>query len=113
VFTEFEDTTFLVEGTRAGQFSTVFVYEGNADGGATAVTARNGMLLRPGDEAAPVLRLFDGVRLTVREGDVGMESGEQDVPPVGVLRFQELRMTLGEGRRRSFGRAARTSESTR
>jgi lipopolysaccharide export system permease protein len=98
VFTELEDTTFLVEGARAGQFSTVFLYEGNADGGATAVTARNGMLLRPGDEAAPVLRLFDGVRLTVREHDGGTEkSAGQDVPPVGVLRFQELRMTLGEG----------------
>jgi lipopolysaccharide export system permease protein len=98
VFTELEGTTFLVEGVRAGAFSTVFLHESNADGGTTAVTARNGMLVRPGDQAAPVLRLFDGVRLTVQEDDGGTEkTAGQDAPRVGVLRFQELRMTLGEG----------------
>ena len=98
VFTKLEDAIFLVEGVRAGAFSTVFLYESN-DGASTVLTARNGMLLRSADQGAPLLRLFDGVRLTVRgDADRTEPSTGQDTRPTGVLRFQELRMTLGEGR---------------
>ncbi len=68
VFTHIENTTFLVKDVRTaeGAFANVFLYE-SGEGGSTAVTARNGVLSRPGEGAVPLLRLFDGVRLTIRE----------------------------------------------
>jgi lipopolysaccharide export system permease protein len=103
VFTHVEDTTFLVKNVGSGDaaFANVFLYEGG-ESGSTVVTARSGMVVRPGEQAIPMLRLFDGVRLTVQD-DTGTEkpTGPR-APPVGVLRFQELRMTLGERETKIF-----------
>ena len=103
VFTHIENTTFLVKDVRTaeGAFANVFLYE-SGEGDSTAVTARNGVLSRPGEGAVPLLRLFDGVRLTIRENTGTDKPTGGRPPPVGVLRFQELRMTLGEGQERIF-----------
>ena len=103
VFTHIQDTTFLIKHvrTRDGAFANVFLYEGSDDG-STVVTARSGVLARPGDEAMPMLRLFDGIRLTIRDDTREKKQADSRALPVGVLRFQELRMTLGEGEAKLF-----------
>ena len=103
VFTHIQDTTFLIKHVRPGDgaFANVFLYEGS-QGGSTVVTARSGVLARPGDEAIPMLRLFDGIRLTIRDDAREEKQADDRALPVGVLRFQELRMTLGEGEAKFF-----------
>lgn len=103
VFTHIQDTTFLIKHVRPGDgaFANVFLYEGTEDG-STVVTARSGVLVGPGDGATPMLRLFDGTRLTVRNDARQGKQADGSALPVGVLRFQELRMTLGESETKLF-----------
>ena len=98
VFTQIGDTTFLVGaiGKEAGSFGQVFVYQ-DGDERSTAISARDGLLTRSGEDGAPVLRLFDGVRLS--ESAAGTpRRGPAGDPSIGVLRFDELRMMFGDGR---------------
>lgn len=101
IFTAVGDSTVLVRGINAetGVFSRVFLYEDKDNGDSTVVTARDGNLARSSDDGLPILRLFDGIRLTLRD-DAGPSPArpmEQDDTPVGVLKFSQLRMALGEG----------------
>lgn len=123
VFAEFGTMTVLVGGLRSesGTFSDVFVYETRADGGSTVITARDGALSRAEDDNAPLLRLFNGIRLAVGPGDTapvaskaaaspapaataaaatktpaagGGETTAAETETVGVLRFRELRTVM-------------------
>ncbi len=96
VFTQFGDTTFLVGaiGREAGSFAEVFVYQDD-NGRSTAITARDGTLTRSEDDGVPVLRLFDGVRLSESAAGAPRRGRAAD-PSIGVLRFDELRMVLGD-----------------
>lgn len=102
VFTQFGDTTFLVGaiGREAGSFAQVFVYQDDDDR-STAITARDGMLMRAGEDGAPMLRLFDGVRLSASNSGTPRRSPAAD-PSIGVLRFDQLQMTLGDAQAQIF-----------
>ena len=81
VFTQFGDTTFLVGaiGREAGSFGQVFVYQDDDDR-STAITARDGTLMRAGEDGAPMLRLFDGVNMIAQ----GYEYSEHVTTPVAI-----------------------------
>jgi lipopolysaccharide export system permease protein len=123
VFTRFGDMTFLIEGVKPDGtgVTRVFLYEDQGNGDANAIAARNGTLVRSDQQRVPVLRLFDGVRLsTSRAGDAptsdsaaaidadtksqaaaGTGTAVRTAAPHGeetfaVLRFQELRKTLSD-----------------
>jgi len=103
VFTQIGDTTFLVNavGEQPGTFGEVFLFREDP-GDSTTITARGGALVRSGLDGVPVLRLVDGVRLTLREGTATARTGGPDLPPVGVLRFDQLRMVLGSAQDEMF-----------
>ena len=98
VFTAVGDTTVLVNEINAntGTFSNVFLYQRDDDGGSTVVTARNGDFVRVAQDGMPILRLFDGVRLTLRQNGTAVRPERQEDNPAGVLRFRQLRMVLGD-----------------
>jgi lipopolysaccharide export system permease protein len=102
VFTQIGDTTFLVHGfdRENGTFSRIFVYQDNGDRSA-AITASEGMLTRQAD-GVPVLRLFDGIRLTENHDNDARRHGAAASPAVGVLRFDQLRMSLSDARAPMF-----------
>jgi len=62
--------------------------------------------VRTSEEGPPLLRLFDGIRLTLRDGrQAASRPGDgDDGPPTGVLRFAQLRMGLGQDQQRMFRR---------
>jgi lipopolysaccharide export system permease protein len=95
VFTEIEDTTFLVEGIYPDgvRFSKVFVYEQKADGKQAVITARDGGVNTAVGDTEPLLYLFDGVRLELDAPQAATADTEQT--SLGLLRFQELRTSLG------------------
>lgn len=99
VFTQIGDTTFLVHGIgkQADSFARVFVYKDD-DQRSTAITAREGILMRASEDGSPMLRLFDGVRLNENNADTSTRRNSTSNPPVGVLRFDQLNMSLGDGR---------------
>jgi lipopolysaccharide export system permease protein len=102
VFTEIEDTTFLVEGIHPDgvRFSKVFVYERKADGKQVVVTARDGGLNTASGDKEPLLHLYDGVRL---ELDAPQAAAPDAAPAsLGLLRFEELRTSLGIDTTRLF-----------
>jgi lipopolysaccharide export system permease protein len=106
VFAELDDTTFLIQSIRAesGTFTKVFLYESKPSG-STVITARDGDLIRTVEEGPPLLRLFDGVRLTLRNGQqAAARPAADDAPPAGVLQFTQLRMGLGQDEQRMFRR---------
>lgn len=96
VFAQIDDVTFLVQGIGADGVSVtrVFVYQPSEDGEAAVVAAREGGLTRPHPLAPPVLRLFDGVRLS-GAGDTTATPADNQAAS-SVLRFRELRMVLGQ-----------------
>lgn len=98
VFTAVGDTTVLVNAINAktGTFSNVFLYQRDDDGSSTVVTARDGDFVRVAQDGMPILRLFDGVRLTLREDGAAVRQDQQEDNPAGVLRFRQLRMLLGD-----------------
>lgn len=103
VFTPIGDTTFLVQGIgrEAGAFAGIFVHQGGSNR-STVVTAREGALMRAPDDGLPMLRLFDGIRLTEDFEKARSPSSADGAPPAGVLRFEELSMSLGDGRAPMF-----------
>jgi lipopolysaccharide export system permease protein len=102
VFTQIGDTTLLVHGfdRENRTFSRIFVYQDD-NGRSAAITASEGMLTRPAD-GLPVLRLFDGIRLTGNHEKDARQPGGTANPAVGVLRFDQLRMSLSDARAPMF-----------
>lgn len=98
VFVEMDGRTFLVQGVRPedARADKVFVYEEQDNGRLIVITARNGSLVDTEAQGPPLLRLFDGVRLAITPLQPAPE-GNQDAPPVGALRFEELRTSLVTG----------------
>lgn len=96
VFNSIGDTTLLVHEFDAENrtFSRIFVFQDDKDR-STAITAGEGMLTRA-DDGLPVLRLFDGLRLTENREAPRQERDADASPAVGVLRFDQLRMTLSD-----------------
>lgn len=97
VFVTADGFTFMVEGASRDKerYDRVFVYRETEDGQALAITSRDGVLVETGADRPPVARLFDGVQLTTRIAPVV----DRDAPEAseGVLRFEELRTTIGDG----------------
>ncbi|MCP5365245.1 MAG: LptF/LptG family permease [Hyphomicrobiales bacterium] len=95
VFAKFGDVTFLVQniGSDGISFHKVFLYEDEGHGDVSAVAASNGGLVRSQDSGRPILRLFDGIRLTI-EPIVAVDG--QETSRATVLRFRELRSILGD-----------------
>ena len=102
VFTEIEGTTFLVEGISPDgmRFSKVFVYEQKADGKQSVITARDGGLNTTSEDKEPLLYLFDGVRLELPPP--GAATPDAKPASLGLLRFDELRTSLGIDTARLF-----------
>jgi len=94
VFAKFGDVTFLVQsiGGDGISFHKVFLYEDEGHGEVSAVAASNGGLVRSQETGRPILRLFDGIRLTI-EPIVAADT--QKANRATVLRFEELRSILG------------------
>lgn len=97
VFVTADGFTFMVEGASRDKerYDRVFVYRETDEGQALAITARDGLLVETGRDRPPVARLFDGVQLTTRLAP----AAERDAPEAGegVLRFEELRTSIGDG----------------
>lgn len=110
VFAELGDTTLLVEEIRpdVAGFGKVFIVEGgNASGQAptaverTVITANQGRLAQGAFDEPPVLRLFDGVRMTL-PADKAASAASADGGAFGIVRFEELRTGLGGDELRVF-----------
>jgi lipopolysaccharide export system permease protein len=93
VFTEFGDGTFLIDEIRSsdGTLVGVFFYEAREGGGSSVITARTGALARGADGGLPILRLFEGERISVAPPADGKAAEGQSF---GVLHFAELRKVL-------------------
>ncbi len=93
VFARVGNVTFLIQGIGPDgvSLSRVFLYETDGEGeSASAVAARGGDLIRAEEDGPPILRLFEGLRISRHVG--GAEPGGQS----SALRFQELRTVLHE-----------------
>lgn len=94
VFARVGNVTFLIQdiGTDGVSLRRVFLYESDPeeDGTASAVAAKGGDLIRADEDGPPILRLFEGLRLSRHAG--GTEPGARS----SALRFQELRTVLHE-----------------
>lgn len=93
VFARVGNVTFLIQGIGPDgvSLSRVFLYETDGEGqAASAVAARGGDLIRAEEDGPPILRLFEGLRISRHVG--GAEPGGQS----SALRFQELRTVLHE-----------------
>lgn len=103
VFAELGDTTLLVEQIRPDEagFSKVFIYEGG-DGERTVITASRGSLAQGPVDRPPILRLFDGVRLTLPARNQAAPKSSSDDGALGIVRFQELRTGFGPDELRVF-----------
>jgi lipopolysaccharide export system permease protein len=95
VFATLGDVTFLVQGIGPDgvTFARVFLYEEQEDGRANVIAARDGGLSRAEAGGPPVLRLFDGSRISIDRRASGSEADPEGV--TSVLRFEELRTILG------------------
>jgi lipopolysaccharide export system permease protein len=96
LFAEVGSTTVFIQGIRpeSGTFVNVFLYESRGDGGSTVITARDGAMSR-GADGMPMLRLFDGVRLSTDPTSTARRDAAQQTT-TGVLRFAEMRTMLTE-----------------
>ncbi|MBX3517047.1 MAG: LptF/LptG family permease [Rhodospirillales bacterium] len=93
VFARVGNVTFLIQGIGPDgvSLSRVFLYESDGEGeSASAVAAKGGDLIRAEEDGPPILRLFEGLRISRHVG--GGEPGGQS----SALRFQELRTVLHE-----------------
>lgn len=91
VFAHVGNVTFLIQdiGADGTSLRRVFLYESGDEGSsASAVAARGGDLVRAEDDGPPILRLFEGLRLSRQGG--GAEPGATS----STLRFDELRTVL-------------------
>ncbi|VUX47227.1 putative Lipopolysaccharide export system permease protein [Candidatus Defluviicoccus seviourii] len=93
VFARVGNVTFLIQGIGPDgvSLSRVFLYESDGEGeSASAVAAKGGDLIRAEEDGPPILRLFEGLRISRHVG--GAEPGGQS----SALRFRELRTVLHE-----------------
>ncbi len=93
VFARVGNVTFLIQGIGPDgvSLSRVFLYESDGEGeAASAVAAKGGDLIRAEEDGPPILRLFEGLRISRHVG--GAEPGARS----SALRFQELRTVLHE-----------------
>ncbi|WP_366555615.1 LptF/LptG family permease [Aquibaculum sediminis] len=97
VFVSADGFTFMVEGASRDKerYERVFVYRETDEDQALAITAQDGVLVETGSNHPPVVRLFDGVQLTTRLNPA--ENRDSPEASEGVLRFDELRTTIGDG----------------
>jgi lipopolysaccharide export system permease protein len=105
VFTQLGSTTLLVQEIRAEEagFGRVFIVEGDDDGQSerTVITAHRGKLAQPAMDEPPVLRLFDGIRMTL-PADPAVAPASPDGGAFGIVRFDELRTGIGDDEFRVF-----------
>src|SRR5690625_870420 len=97
VFVTADGFTFMVEGASRDKerYDRVFVYRETDEGQAVAITSRDGVLVEMGADKPPVVRLFDGVQLVTQLNPVTDQQAPESSE--GVLRFDELRTTIGDG----------------
>jgi lipopolysaccharide export system permease protein len=105
VFTQLGSTTLLVQEIRAEEagFGRVFIVEGDDDGQSerTVITAQRGKLAQPAMDEPPILRLFDGIRMTL-PADPAVAPASPDGGAFGIVRFDELRTGIGDDEFRVF-----------
>lgn len=110
IFAELGGTTLLVQEIRPDEagFAKVFIVEGaNAGGGSaqkgqrTVITANQGRLAQGPLNQPPILRLFDGVRMTL-PADRAASAGSGDGGAFDIVRFEELRTGMGGDEMRIF-----------
>lgn len=105
VFAELGTTTLLVQEIRADEagFGRVFIVEGDGNGESerTVITANRGQLAQPAMDQPPILRLFDGVRMTL-PADPAVAPASPDGGAFGIVRFEELRTGIGDDEFRVF-----------
>lgn len=97
VFAEIGAMTVFIEGIRpeTGTFTDVFIYNQEENGGSVVITARDGAMVRAPDGGAPILRLFNGIRIAVGSDSAKPPSAEENnQTTTGVLRFNELRTVM-------------------
>ncbi len=93
VFARVGNVTFLIQGIGPDGVSLnrVFLYESDGEGeAASAVAAKGGDLIRAEEDGPPILRLFEGLRISRHVG------GAEPDARSSALRFQELRTVLHE-----------------
>lgn len=105
VFTQLGSTTLLVQEIRAEEagFGRVFIVEGDDDGQSerTVITAQRGQLAQPAMDQPPILRLFDGIRMTL-PADPAVAPASPEGGAFGIVRFDELRTGIGDDEFRVF-----------
>ncbi len=110
VFAELGGTTLLVQDIRPDEagFSKVFIVQGGNDAGGpaqdgdrTVITASRGRLAQGPLDQPPILRLFDGIRMTLPADKVA-SSASSDGGALGIVRFEELRTGIGGDQFRVF-----------
>lgn len=103
VFAELGDTILLVQEIRPDEagFAKVFIVEGGSGygrqgptGDRTVITATQGRLAQGPIDQPPILRLFDGIRMTL-PADKAASAASSDGGAFGIVRFQELRTGFG------------------
>ncbi len=105
VFTQLGSTTLLVQEIRAEEagFGRVFIVEGDDDGQSerTVITAHRGQLAQPAMDEPPILRLFDGIRMSM-PAYPAVAPASPDGGAFGIVRFDELRTGIGDDEFRVF-----------
>jgi lipopolysaccharide export system permease protein len=103
VFAEVGATTLLVQEIRPEEagFGRVFIVEGETGGERTAITASRGQLAQAALDQPPILRLFDGIRMTL-PADPAVAPVSPDGGAFGIVRFAELRTGMGDDEFRVF-----------
>ena len=97
VFVEAEGTTLLIDEIRPDGvgFARIFLYEQKENGEVDVVTAREGRLGYAESETTPLLKLVDGVRLTLKDRESN-DTEEDDPASISVLDFDVSRTNLGQ-----------------
>jgi lipopolysaccharide export system permease protein len=107
VFTTLGETTLLVQQIRPDEagFGKVFIVEGGEEpdsgGNRTVITASRGRLARAPLDEPPILRLFDGIRMTL-PADESAAAASSDGGALDIVRFEELRTGIGSDELRVF-----------
>jgi lipopolysaccharide export system permease protein len=95
VFMEADDTTLLIDEIRPDGvgFARIFLYEQKDNGEVDVITAREGQLGYSESGTTPLLKLVDGVRLTLKDNE--SSETEDDTASLSVLDFDVSRTNLG------------------
>ena len=97
VITQIGDTTFLAEESFADgeEFLNVFLFQEDAGGDWSVMTARQGKIERGGFDRPPAIWLYDGIRM----GAKGAQEAQRREGALsgGILRFEALRTDMDTG----------------